>query len=724
MGDLAEDQVVEGLVENVIHRNEDSGYAVVRLRLDDGRDRVVVGLLGDCELEDRLRVAGRLEDHPRFGRRFRAESVQRVSPSTLRGIERYLAGPRVQGIGPELARRLVAHFGTSTLEILDRSPERVTEVEGIGEKRARAIAASWKSETLRRELLVFLQGHGLGPGTSLRVLAELGADSMPAIRNDPYILAEKVSGIGFRTADRLAEQLGIEKQHPSRLKAGLRWLLDEALGEGHTNLPAENLLERASRLLGCDANPVRHTIRDLVVAGALVVARPRDRGTPWSVHLADAWACEREAATLVLDLLEKASRSAVPAPPPAFADERLSDEQNAVVASIRSERLAVLTGGPGVGKTTILQRLVSLWSAEGKSVVLASPTGRAAKRLEEVVGRPASTIHRLLKFDPRRRRFLHGQDDPLQADVVVCDEASMLDLPLFVHLVRALRSESRLLLVGDADQLPSVGPGSVLADLVGAANVPTYRLTRVFRQARESGIVRMAHQVLEGELDLSLGRMPGDLRFIDCEGPEEGAAVVRDLVVRSLPRELGLDPVSDIQVLCPMNRGPAGTQELNRCIQEGLGKDRPAVHGPGCIFHVGDRVMQTRNDYDRELFNGDVGAIRSIDVERGEVEVVFDGRTQVYKREQLHDLVPAWAMSVHKSQGGEYPAVILTLFPQHFMLLRRQVLYTAITRARRSLTIVGTRRCLAAAVERNEAAHRFGHLREWIEGVPAEAWNP
>ena len=724
MGDPAEDQVVEGLVENVIHRNEDSGFAVVRLRLDDGRDRIVVGILGDCELEDRLRVAGRSEDHPRFGRRFRAESAQRVSPSTLRGIERYLAGPRVQGIGPELARRLVAHFGTATLDVLDRTPERVREVEGIGEKRARAIATAWKSETLRREFLVFLQGHGLGPGTSLRVLAELGADSMPAIRNDPYVLAEKVSGIGFQTADRLAGQLGIEKEHPSRLRAGLRWLLDEALGEGHTNLPAEELLERAARLLGCDPNPVRRTIRDLVVAGALVVARPRDRDAPWSIHLVDAWACEREAAIRVLGILAEADRGVRLAPPPTVADERLSDEQNEVVRNIRSERIAVLTGGPGVGKTTVLERLVALWTADGRTVVLGSPTGRAAKRLEEVVGRPASTIHRLLKFDPRRRRFLHGEDDPLQADVVVCDEASMLDLPLFVHLLRALRSDARLLLVGDADQLPSVGPGSVLADLVLAANVPTYRLTRVYRQASESGIVRMAHQVLAGDLDVSLGDLPADLRFIDCPGPEEGAEVVQDLVVRSLPREFGFDPVTDIQVLCPMNRGPAGTQELNRSIQEGLGKDRPSLRGPSGQFHAGDRVMQTRNDYDRELYNGDVGAVRSIDVERGEIEVLFDGRSQVYKREQLHDLAPAWAMSVHKSQGGEYPAVILTLFPQHFMLLRRQVLYTAITRARRSLTIVGTRRCLAAAVERNEAAHRFGHLREWIEGVPAETWNP
>ncbi len=721
-------QAVEGQVSRVVFSNEETGYAVVRLEPDGRAAITVAGSLGGVAEEDRIRAFGSFEEHGKFGRQFRAVSVERLNPTTLKGMERYLGGPRVKGIGPEFARRIVAAFGHDTFRVLDEEPQRLREVEGIGRKRAGQIAEDWHRENGRRELLVFLQGHGLGPGLAARVETVLGEDALARVQTNPYVMVEKVSGVGFRTADRIARSMGIEVTAGRRLRAGLLHVLDEALLEGSLCLPGELLLEQGAALLEVEQDLLRRVLRQLVDRGETVIARPAlrmgDQSGGYMVYKAFAFMAETEAARrILLHLEDDDGRLAVSCGPDDPELAELSDEQRDAVMTLLGARIAVLTGGPGVGKTTVLRSLVAIWRRAGLRVALACPTGRAAKRLEEVTGAAAATIHRLLRFDGKKRAFSHDADHPLEADVLVIDEVSMLDLPLFLHLLRALPRGCRLLLVGDADQLPSVGPGSVLGDLIGSAAVPVARLTRVFRQATRSGIVPLAHAILQGEIpDLPRDR-GADLFFVETDDPESGAEVIRELVLRELPRRAGISGPQDIQVLAPMHRGPAGTRELNRVVAEALGADRPALSFGDEVFRRGDRIMQVRNDYDRELFNGDMGWVVDLQAEEEVLIADFDGRRHEFKKRQLGDLQPAWAISVHKSQGGEYPAVVLPIFGQHWMMLQRQVLYTAVTRARRVLVIVGSRRALARAIGNVETARRFGHLADWLRREDAEIWQ-
>ncbi|MCA9319722.1 MAG: AAA family ATPase, partial [Planctomycetes bacterium] len=594
-----------------------------------------------------------------------------------------------------------------------------------GEKRAGAIVANWKSEALRREFLIFLQGNGLGPGMSLRALEALGPEALHEVQRNPFVLLEQVAGIGFRTADRVALATGIPPDAPSRLSAALRHVLDESLLEGHFCLPGEELLQRSQELTGVDADALRAELRESVGGGRLVIARPRDLGHPFSVYELFAWECENEAAGLLRGLIHGRGVT-LGLPPEALerAASTLSDEQFMAVRSILDANVAVLTGGPGVGKTTTLRELVELWSSAHLELALCCPTGRAAKRLQDVSGRPATTIHRLLKYDGHRSRFVHGEDFRLTADVVVCDEASMIDLPLFVHLLRALKPGSRLLMVGDIDQLPSVGPGCVLADIVASGLVPVHRLTRIFRQREGSAIVELALGILQGRGGLDDVLYSADVEIIRELDAARGARRARELLLEVLPRRLSLAGPEDIQILAPTHRGPAGTREINRLVQEARASGRNRLESGDRVYLVGDRVMQVRNDYDRELFNGDQGEIVHIDPAAGEVVVTFQGQSQTYRREGLRDIVPAWAMTVHKSQGAEYPAVVLLLYGHHHVLLKRQVVYTAVTRARRALVIVGDPKAIGRAIADADLASRYGHFRHWLQGDAPELWRP
>ncbi len=721
MSEPQQELVLEGEIRSLLFHAPETGFGVARMDVD-GRSVVVAGPLGDVEADDRVRIVGAEEVHPRYGPRIRVHSCQRVTPATLKGIERYLAGPRVPGIGPALAKRLVRAFGAQTLDVLDNAPHRLREVPGIGRVKAGRIVEGWKGEVRRRELLVFLQGHGLGPGMSFRVLSALGDDALGRLTANPYLLVEKVAGIGFLTADRFARSMGVAEDAPQRIQAGLLHLLDEALVDGHMCLPGDELMRRAAELMAVPEELPRDAVRELASQGAVVIARPRGLDGPYMVYEGFAWACEREAADLLEELLASAARPDTPSTAAIDAQARgLSEEQGDVLRRLAATKVAVLTGGPGVGKTTVLKSVVALWRAHGAKVALCCPTGRAAKRLEDVTGLEAKTIHRLLKFDGHRRTFVHGRDRPLDADLVIVDEVSMLDVPLLVHLLRSIPSACRLLLVGDADQLPSVGPGRVLGDLIASGAVAVERLEKVFRQAEGSGIVHLAHAVLRGEID-EHHLLGAGVELDERDDPEAAARRIRDLVLDVLPARHGLNGPEDVQVLTPMRKGALGTDRLNRVIQEGRGKRWARfIHGD-TLFLEGDRVMQLRNDYDRELFNGDQGRVVSL-LPKG-IRVSFDGRIHDFEGPALKDLQPAWAITVHKSQGGEYPAVVLALSGEHHIMLKRQVVYTAITRARRVLTVVGNRRALGRAVQSVDMRRRFGHLAHWLRGIPPETWRP
>jgi exodeoxyribonuclease V alpha subunit len=719
---------LEARVIRIIFANEESGWGVVEMESDSTKKFTAVGEFGAIEVGDEIRLGGRDEDHPRFGPRFRAETVQPITPRTLVGIERYLAGPRVEGIGPELARRLVETFGAQTLEVLDAEPERVAEVSGIGPKRASRIAETWAAERESRELRIFLAGHGVGPSLSARVEKNIGDQALASLRRDPYSLIGQVEGFGFRTADRVADGAEIRGAHPLRLAAGLDHVLRKARDEGHLALPGPRLLATARELLGVDEAALRQSLRARAKSGDLAIVAPVDASeeSEHLVYLRGHLQLERDLAARMLEHAQGPDPLAFRLPHSLHAEfaGELSEEQIAAVETALKNKVCVITGGPGVGKTTVLRTLVRIWKDRRLEVALACPTGRAAKRLEEVSGLEASTIHRLLKFEGHTGRFQHGRDEPIKADIVVVDETSMVDLPLFGRLVEALPLGARLLLVGDADQLPSVGPGCVLADIIACERFPVARLTRVYRQAAGSRIVGFAHGILAGALESLDEAREGELVFLPVEDPVEGAQLAARLMVDELPGRDGLEDPEAVQILTPTRRGPAGAEELNRQVQERRRRGGAEIQAGQRSLGLGDRVMQIRNDYDRELFNGDCGRIVELDAKAKRIAVRFDGVDHAYRGPELDDLQLAWAITVHKSQGGEYPAVILPLFSHHHMLLARSVLYTAVTRARRRLIVLGQKQALERALARGDTGRRYTGFGRWLAGEVPQIWRP
>ena len=714
-----QDAAIEGTVDRIVFRSEGSDWTVARLQVP-GRDVpvTIVGQLSGVSPGSEVRAVGRWVQDPRYGLQLRVVSFAPLAPSSLEGLERHLASGLVKGIGPALAKRIVETFGDATARVLDTTPERLTEVLGLGEPRALRLASAWASQRAAREVLIYLQGLGLSAALAIRISRRYGPDAVRIAREEPYRLAVEVQGVGFRTADRIGQAAGLAADAPARLEAGLLHTLSELVGHGHARYPQDQLCEEAGRTLELTTEAMAPALSRLERAALVVIERSPGTEQPF-VYPAELHAAELSAAALLLRL----ARAPLAGAP---IDERqalevvegrglvrLAPPQQEALRILLTNKVAVLTGGPGVGKTTLLRGALAIFEQGERKALLAAPTGRAAKRLSEATGRPAQTLHRLLEFSPRQAIFQRNEARPLEADLVVVDEASMLDLVLLEKLLLAIPESARLILVGDADQLPSVGAGAVLRDILASGAIPAARLTEVFRQAARSRIVQNAHRIHEGELPLWDDQdAESDFFFVERDDPADAAATICELVTRRIPDHFGLDAVAQVQVLTPMHRGEVGSTALNQALQAALNPKGPELRRGERSLRLSDKVMQLRNDYDREIFNGDIGRISAVNPAAVELTVDFDGRAVRYREDQLDELTLAYACSVHKAQGSEYPAVVLPLLAQHYPMLQRNLLYTAITRGRRLVIIVGSRRALALAVQNRLGRERHTGLAQ------------
>jgi exodeoxyribonuclease V alpha subunit len=734
---------LDAVLERITYANEDTGYTVARVATDRSADLLtVVGPLLGAQPGESLRLQGRWTSHPQYGRQFQVEAYTTVLPATIQGIRRYLGSGLIKGIGPKMAERIVDHFGPATLEVIEQAPGRLVEVPGLGPKRTAMITAAWAEQQAIKEVMVFLQGVGVSTSLGVRIYKTYRDQAIEVVRREPYRLAAEVWGIGFKTADQLARSLGIPHDSPQRVKAGLQFALSQASEDGHCYLPDIELVTKATELLGVDAGLAERCLEELIAEEG-VVAEPlptamspgvRD-GTGRAIWLVPFHRAERALAAGLLRLLQApvdrlAWAQAVDwTVALAWLHQRtgvtLAPEQAAAVRLALTERVAVLTGGPGCGKSYTVRAVVTLARAKGAKIALAAPTGRAAKRLGELAGLEAATLHRLLQLRPGGDAAF-DRDHPLDADLVVVDEASMLDVLLANKLVKAIPPGAHLLFVGDVDQLPSVGAGEVLRDLLAAERLPRVRLTHVFRQAQQSGVVINAHRINAGQPPIIHGL--DDFFLFAEDDPERVADLVVEIVANRLPRRFGLDPRQEVQVLCPMHRGPAGAGVLNERLQATLTPGREGLaerRFGGRVYRVGDKVMQLRNNYDKGtagVFNGSVGQVTAISLEEQELRVLLDEDEEVgYGFDELDELTHAYAVSVHRSQGSEYPCVVIPLTTSAWLMLQRNLLYTAVTRAKRIVVLVGSRRALAKAVRTQGAGRRYTALTERLRPGPVAA---
>jgi len=699
---------IAGQLQRFVFRAEDSGYAVAVLHTERGRKATLVGTLGELRPGETIEAEGRWETDARHGRQFRVASYLPTVPHETEAMVRYLGSGLVKGIGPKTAAQIVAHFGEKTFSILDRKPHRVREVAGIGSVKAQQIAEAWQRVRQVREIGLLLQQAGAPRSLAVKILQAFGSEAYGIMTRDPYRAVGEIKGLGFHTADRIAQARKIAPDDPLRLRAGLMQALDSEVDDGHTAAPLDELTTAAVKLLGIERALIERQVEPLLAAGRLV---REDEDGVWLLTTPPLAAAERRLAAALRRLRETPSRfrridehKAI-----AWVEARLklqlADNQRRAVTAAIAERVLVITGGPGTGKTTIVRAICEIGEKMNRRVALSAPTGRAAKRLAEASGRPAKTVHRLLEINPQLKRFERNQAYPLDADLVICDEASMLDVHLAMYLTDAVASGAHLVLVGDVDQLPSVGPGNVLADLIACPWIGTQRLTEIFRQAADSRIITGAHRIREGRLPELTGGRDSDFFFLEENDPAALAELAVDLVARRLPEAYGFDPLRDIMVLAPMHRGEAGVASLNQRLRERLNPAGPTLQMGERLFRVGDKVMQTANNYEYDIYNGDLGIVRQVLADPTGLLVDFDGRRLTLSRSDLDDLAPAYAVSVHKSQGSEYRAVVAPLHTQHYVMLARNLLYTAVTRGKELVVLCGSRAALERAV-RNDTAQR------------------
>jgi len=714
-------ETVTGSVESIVFRNDETGYTVCSVKTQGGGVRqhdTLVTVVGSCAAiweGEEIHAEGEWVRHPSHGQQFQAKTITCITPTSTEGIRRYLASGMIKGIGPKFAQRIVDHFGERTLEVIDKESGRLREVEGIGERRRKLIKESWTEQRDVREIMIFLQSHGIGTAKASRIYRQYGADAIAIVKRNPYRLCEDVWGIGFKTADAIALSVGIPHDSEVRARAGLIYTLQTESDEGHCFTPEPDLLLHAQALLDITVEILGDALSKEFEKGTLV--KEEDR-----VYLRDLFRAETRVAASLTRLLDApqpfAPIDAAVAIP--WAERKmglnLAPLQREALRNAVTSKVSIITGGPGVGKTTIIRALTEIFGARKMDIRLAAPTGRAAKRMSEATGREAQTIHRLLKFNPSVGGFEFNIDNPLGGDCFILDETSMIDIRLMDQFLQALPDSATLILVGDTDQLPSVGPGNVLRDLIASGQVPCCRLDTIFRQDTSGLIVRNAHHVNHGEpFETHTG--DSDFYFVETGDPEKIIARTVELMTNRIPVKFKLDPLADVQVLTPMRRNLLGTENLNSVIQTALNPSGPSLVRGCTHFRVNDRVMQLRNNYDKEVFNGDIGFIKQVDTEDRALIVLFDGRPVRYVQSELDELVLAYACSIHKSQGSEYPAVIVLLHTQHFKLLQRNLLYTAITRGKRLVMVVGSSRAVNIAIKANQVRERRTSLRERLRNA-------
>lgn len=719
---------LQGVVERLTYHSEEGGYTVARLKVSGNRDLItIVGNFANIQPGQSLQLQGTWQDHPKYGTQFQVRHYKELKPATLVGIEKYLGSGLIKGVGPATARRIVTHFGLETLEVIETQISRLVEVPGIADKRVKRIQDAWESQKAIKEVMLFLQSHGVSTTYAVKIYKQYKHESINVVTRNPYQLAVDIYGIGFITADTIARSLGIAPSSEFRYHSGILHVLSKASEDGHCFLPQEDLLQQSVKCLSLpdhQALPKRilAIVESMVLQQDLIKTEAHFNVLGHGYYAPAFYRAEQFLAENLQQLLQYPVEVDLPrvqrwiARFVAQVEIDLSVQQRQAVEMAASHRVMILTGGPGTGKSFTTRTIAALWKAMGKQIALASPTGRAAKRLSELSLLPAQTVHRLLEFDPKTLRFKRDQDNPIPAQAIIVDEASMLDLFLANSLIKAIPKNAQLLLVGDIDQLPSVGPGKVLQDLIASGQVPVVRLTQVFRQAQSSAIVTNAHSINEGQFPKleSVSNTPqSNCLWIGATEPNQGVSAIRDLITQLIP-DLGFE-LADVQVLCPMTRGEVGTQNFNKVLQELINSPSPTkteVIRGGVTLRVGDRVIQKMNDYDREVFNGDLGIIQSIDLEEQNVNVLFGDRTVNYDYADLNEITLAWAVTVHKSQGSEYPVVILPLFMQHYLMLSRNLIYTGLTRARQLAILVGPQKAIALAVKQVKNQHRHTLLAQ------------
>jgi exodeoxyribonuclease V alpha subunit len=713
---IEEEILIKGTIKKLVFHDEEDGFVIARIDMlePERKEMVIVGKMAAVSIGEMYQFKGKWSVDSRYGLQFNFDDYQILLPTTLEGVRRYLGSGLIKGVGPATASRIVEHFGEKTLEIIEQNPERLCEVEGIAEKRIQIIKKSWQEQKEIKRVMLFLQSYQVTTGYAVKIFKQYGTRAIEKLKENPYCLVDDIFGIGFKIADKIAQNLGIISDSPARIRAGIKYCLNEKAGQGHCFVYQDDLLIMTGELLGVNEELVERELALLNHNKEIIIQNKQ-------VWLPIYFNAEKEISQKIISLIRSPQQLTQ-----LNIDQKIgqlekkykinfAQEQKQAIKEVMLHRVLILTGGPGTGKTTTTIGLIELFEELGLKVVLAAPTGRAAKKLSEATRRPARTIHRLLVYNPREKRFTKNEENPIRADAVILDEVSMIDVLLMHCLLKAITEDTFLILIGDIDQLPSVGPGNLLKDFIDSEVIPVIRLTHIFRQKEKSLIVLNAHRVNQGQFPILNSKQERDFFFLKEENPEKAAQKIIQLCTYRLPRSYGFDPMRDIQVLTPMYKGAVGADQLNDLLRNALNPTGKSVKYGHQQYRINDKVMQVRNNYDKEVFNGDIGNIKEIDYEEQMVKILFYRRVVEYDFSELNELVLAYAITVHKSQGSEYSVVVIPLLTQHFLLLQRNLLYTAITRAKRLVIIVGTSKALWIAIKNNKTIQRNTFLKERLQ---------
>ena len=716
---------LQGQIERITYSNEENGYTVARVKVYGRRDLVtVVGNLLSPTPGEVIHLKGEWVNNPKYGEQFKVVHYKSLVPASVSGIQKYLGSGLIKGIGPVMAKRIVKKFGEDTLEVIEHAIQKLSEVDGIGEKRIEMIENAWAAQKEIREVMVFLQSHGVSSGYATKIFKQYRDQSIKVVKENPYRLATDIFGIGFIIADKIAEKLGISKNSELRAEAGILYVLNQLSDDGHVYYPYELLIARCEEILQVDREIIIKALGTIALDKRIVIEDLNEdieafRENNKAVYLAKYHFSETSIASKIKTLIgaPKLIRRIDADNAIEWVQQQLSitlaEKQKEAIQSAIENKVMVITGGPGTGKTTIINAVIKIFSRIGVQIFLAAPTGRAAKRMSEVTGHEAKTIHRMLKYSIKGGGFEKNEENPLDCELLIVDEASMIDTILMHHLLKAVPKQATFILVGDVNQLPSVGAGSILNDIINSQAVPVVELNEIFRQAQESLIIVNAHKINNGVMPSlkTSGEKLEDFYFIEKEDPEEVLKLIVELTTERIPKRFNFDPIDEIQILTPMHRGVVGASNLNITLQQVLNPREDGITRGGRNFRISDKVMQIRNNYDKEVFNGDIGRIQNIDTESQEVTISFDGRTVAYDYPDLDEIVLAYAVSVHKSQGSEYPAVVIPILTQHYMLLQRNLIYTGVTRGKKLVVIIGTKKALAIGLKNNKTRKRYTYLK-------------